>query len=37
LNDLVSGGQQRFRDGEAERFSGLEIDDEFKFGRKLER
>jgi hypothetical protein len=27
LNNLISGGQQRFRDGEAERLGGLEVDD----------
>ena len=26
MNDLVCGGQQRFRDGEAEGFGGLEVD-----------
>jgi hypothetical protein len=37
LNDLVSGGQQRFRDGEAERLGGLEVDDEFELCRLLDR
>ena len=32
LNYLVSGSQQRFRDGEAEGFGGFEVDDEFVFG-----
>jgi hypothetical protein len=31
LDHLVGGGQQRFRDGDAERFGGLEVDDEFEF------
>src|SRR5271155_4815935 len=30
LDHLVGGGQQRFRDGEAERLGGLEIDDELE-------
>jgi hypothetical protein len=34
LDHLVSGGQQRFRDGEAERFGGLEVDDKFDFCRR---
>src|SRR6516225_65264 len=32
LNNLIGGGQQRFRDGEAEGFGGLEVDDQFKLG-----
>jgi hypothetical protein len=31
LDHLVSGGQQRFRDGEAERFGSLEVDDKLDF------
>jgi hypothetical protein len=32
LSHLVCDGQQRFRDGEAERFGGFEVDDQFEFG-----
>jgi hypothetical protein len=32
LNNLVRGGQQRFRDGEAEGFGGLKVDDELELG-----
>ena len=32
LDYLVGGGQQRFWDGEAEGFGGLEIDDELELG-----
>ena len=35
LDDLIGGGQQRFRDGEAEGLGGLEVDDEFELGREL--
>src|SRR6516164_1094912 len=35
--DLVGGRQQRFRDGEAERPRGLEVDDEFDFCQLLHR
>jgi hypothetical protein len=31
LDHLVGGGQQRFRDGQAERLGGLKIDDELDF------
>jgi hypothetical protein len=37
LDHRVSGGQQRFRDGEAERLGGFEVDDEIEFGRLLDR
>ena len=37
LNNLVSSGQQRFRDGEAERLGGLEVHDHLEFCRKLHR
>ena len=33
----VCGGQQRFRDGKAERLRGLEVDDKFEFRRLLNR
>ena len=35
LDHLIRRGQQRFRDGEAESFGGLEIDDQFQLGRLL--
>ena len=35
--NLVGRGQQRFWDGEAERFGSLEVDDEFEFRRLLHR
>jgi hypothetical protein len=37
LNHLIGGGQQRFRDGEAERLGGLEVDGKFEFRRLLDR
>ena len=33
MDHLVGGGQQRFRDGEAERLGGFEVDDEFELAR----
>src|ERR1700675_4289278 len=36
LDHLVGGGQQRFRDGEAEGLSGLKVDDQLEFGRLLD-
>jgi hypothetical protein len=37
LDYLVGCRQQRFRDGEAERLGGLEIDDQFEFRGLLDR
>jgi hypothetical protein len=35
LNHLVGGGQQRFRDGQAERLRGFGVNDELELGRLL--
>jgi hypothetical protein len=32
LDDLIGGGQQRFRNGEAERLGSLQVDDQLKLG-----
>src|SRR5262245_26093931 len=37
FDHLVGGGQQRGRNGEAERLCSLEIDNEFVLGRRLHR
>ena len=37
LDHLVGGRQQCFRDGEAERLGGLQVDDKFEFRRLLDR
>ena len=37
FDHLVGARQQRLRDGDAERFRRLEIDRQFKFGRRLHR
>src|SRR5262245_42890010 len=37
LDHLVDAANQRQRDGEAERLGGLHVDDEFDFGRLLDR
>jgi hypothetical protein len=35
LDHFVGGGQQLFRNGEAERLGGFEIDGDLEFGRNL--
>jgi hypothetical protein len=37
FDHIVGGSEQRGRHGESKRFGGLEIDDEIKFGRLLDR
>src|SRR5271168_3842150 len=37
LDHLVGGRQQSFRDGQAERLGGLEVDDQLYFGHQLHR
>jgi hypothetical protein len=37
FDHLVGAGEQRVRHGEAERFGGLEVDDQLVFGRGLHR
>ena len=37
MDHLVRSGQQRFRDGEAERFGSLEVNDEFELARLNDR
>jgi len=36
FDDLVGAGEYRWRDGQAERLGGLEIDDELECGRLLD-
>src|SRR6266446_1663757 len=37
FDDLVGAGEDRGRDGEAERFGGVEVDDQLEGGRLLDR
>jgi len=37
LDHLISRGQQRFRDGEAERLGRFEVDDQLELGRLQDR
>jgi hypothetical protein len=37
LDDLVGAGEDRWRNGEAERLGGVEIDDQLEVGRLLDR
>ena len=37
FDDLVGAGKQHRRHGEADRFRGLEVDDQLEFGRHLHR
>ena len=37
FDDLVGAGEERLRDGEAERLGGLQVDHQLEFGRLLDR
>ena len=37
MNEFVGSGQQRFRDGQAERLRGLKVEHHFEAGRLLDR